>query len=371
MTLYGVMGAVSGVLMGLIVGIGAAIMLAGEMNWLLQEAGRGDFGSIVRIIMDSDIMNFVIIGTVLGSVFGMGIGILIMRRILPEKNNIPIPKKNLSFPDFLLVIMMAFGLWGVGAFLGNLPEWFGIGLENELFSSTRPIMIIFHLYAIFGAPFFEELAFRKTLLDAAHPYGEIPAAFLSALLFGLMHGNSAQFLLAFTLGLLLSAVYMRTGRVIYTMFLHFMINLTATVPSFFEMAGINIDIPWYFVVGTLTVAGIVLLIIFRKKEFLSLSESAEPDPNASAFKNVGMRIAVIGGLVLIAGYEAIQFVGCIASGFGPEVLLRLVPLALTVAVIILVLRLVGKPRSVAQAMIPEMPQLNPQMNSEINPQDNK
>ena len=220
-------------------------------------------------------------------------------------------------------------------------------------------MLVYYVYAMIGAPVFEELAFRKTLLNALHPYGEAQAAFATALLFGLMHGNPAQFILAFTLGLLLAAVYQRTGKIIYTMLLHFLINTSATIPDILIMFighEETITIIWYIVMGTIILAGLVMVFVFGKKqEFLSLSETGNPDANRNMFKNVGMRIAVIGGMVLVAGTEAVTFIACITSGdFGAEVLLRLVPLALSIVMIILVTKMIGKPFTIKAEAVPEI-----------------
>ncbi|MBR6323269.1 MAG: CPBP family intramembrane metalloprotease [Lachnospiraceae bacterium] len=343
LVLYGAMSVVSGVILGIAAGIAVAFMGLKGFS-IPSDLDLSSISQMMDYFQSEEILVFLIPGIVLGSVGGMSVGILIMKKILPAKNNIPIPKRKLSAKECLLIAGMAFGLWGVGAFIGNLPEWFGIGIGDSFLNTTHPIIIVYYLYAVFGAPFFEELAFRKVLLDAAHPYGEVQAAFLSALLFGIMHGNAAQFMLAFTLGLLLASVYQRTGRVIYTMALHFMINLTATIPSLFALGNINIDLIWYIVVGTLIIGGVVLVILFRKQDFLSLSVSGEPDANRAMFKNPGMRIAVIGGIVMISAYEVMVLVSCISQDMGAGVLLRLVPWALAIVMIILVSKMVGKPR---------------------------
>ncbi len=344
LVLYAAMSVVSGILTGLITGIGLVFVMndRGLFTVMNGDLAR-NFTMMLNRLLESELVDFILLGSVLGSAGGMLVGNLIMRKILPERNNIPIEKKTLSVPDILLVALMAFGLWGVGAFIGNLPEWFGFSIENPLYSSGSKMMILFNIYAIFGAPVLEELAFRRTLLNHLHPYGEVPAAFMSALLFGLIHGNASQFMLAFCLGLLLATVYQRTGRVIYTIALHFMINLTATIPDFFAMADIDIMTGWYIVVGTLVVAGIVILILFRKKEFLSLSKSGEPDPNAAEFKNVGVRIAVIGGTILVIGYEIFMLFSSLSYDYGPmNVVLRLIPIFCSLAMIILTVKLVGK-----------------------------
>ncbi len=360
LALYGAMSVVSSLALTIFTGIGAVVMLMKDRRILdlFQGSSKPDIRALYTYIESSDLFAFVIIGLMVGSALGMFVGIKVMKKLLPERENIPIPKKSLTGKEMLFMIMMAFGLWGIGAFIGNLPEWFGIGVPNAILSSRRKIMLVYYVYAMIGAPVFEELAFRKTLLNALHPYGEAQAAFATALLFGLMHGNPAQFILAFTLGLLLAAVYQRTGKIIYTMLLHFLINPSAPIPDILIMflgPEETITIIWYIVMGTIILAGLVMVFVFGKKqEFLSLSETGNPDANRNMFKNVGMRIAVIGGMVLVAGTEAVTFIACITSGdFGAEVLLRLVPLALSIVMIILVTKMIGKPFAAAPEAAPE------------------
>lgn len=361
LALYGAMSVVSSLALTIFTGIGAVVMLMKDRRILdlFQGSSKPDIRALYTYIESSDLFAFVIIGLMVGSALGMFVGIKVMKKLLPERENIPIPKKPLTGKEIFFMIMMAFGLWGIGAFIGNLPEWFGIGVPNTILSSRRKIMLVYYAYAMIGAPFFEELAFRKTLLNALHPYGEAQAAFATALLFGLMHGNPAQFILAFTLGLLLAAVYQRTGKIIYTMLLHFLINTSATIPDILIMFighEETITIIWYIVMGTIILAGLVMVFVFGKKqEFLSLSETGNPDANRNMFKNVGMRIAVIGGMVLVAGTEAVTFIACITSGdFGAEVLLRLVPLALSIVIIILVMKMIGKPFTIKAEAVPEI-----------------
>ena len=361
LALYGAMSVVSSLALTIFTGIGAVVMLMKDRRILdlFQGSSKPDIRALYTYIESSDLFAFVIIGLMVGSALGMFVGIKVMKKLLPERENIPIPKKSLTGKEMLFMIMMAFGLWGIGAFIGNLPEWFGIGVPNAILSSRRKIMLVYYVYAMIGAPVFEELAFRKTLLNALHPYGEAQAAFATALLFGLMHGNPAQFILAFTLGLILAAVYQRTGKIIYTMLLHFLINTSATIPDILIMFighEETITIIWYIVMGTIILAGLVMVFVFGKKqEFLSLSETGNPDANRNMFKNVGMRIAVIGGMVLVAGTEAVTFIACITSGdFGAEVLLRLVPLALSIVIIILVMKMIGKPFTIKAEAVPEI-----------------
>ena len=71
--------------------------------------------------------------------------------------------------------------------------------------------------------------FRKLLLERLRPYGERFALWISALCFGLFHGNLSQFFYACVIGLALGYVALRTGRVWQPMLLHAMINAVSTI----------------------------------------------------------------------------------------------------------------------------------------------
>lgn len=78
--------------------------------------------------------------------------------------------------------------------------------------------------AVLIAPTAEELLFRKLLTERIVKYGELAAVLASGLFFGLFHGNLNQFSYAFLLGLFLGFIYVKTGKLRYTIGLHMAIN---------------------------------------------------------------------------------------------------------------------------------------------------
>ena len=87
------------------------------------------------------------------------------------------------------------------------------------------------MFLVILAPLIEEFIFRKTLIDRMRPYGEKLAVVTSAMMFGLFHGNLSQMFYAFSLGLVFGYVYLRTGKLRYTVGLHMLINLFGGVVS--------------------------------------------------------------------------------------------------------------------------------------------
>ena len=172
------------------------------------------------------------------------------------------------------------------------------------------------------APVIEEYIFRKQLIDRMHIYGEKLAVITSALMFGLFHGNLSQLFYAFALGLVFGYVYLKTGKLRYSIGLHMLINLIGSVigPLFLEkiavldtmetldLAALEPIMPWLIGFGAyvvvligLAIAGLVLLCINKRRVSFAPSEMELPKGSRfkTAYVNVGMILLALGCLALI------------------------------------------------------------------------
>ncbi|MBO4411455.1 MAG: CPBP family intramembrane metalloprotease [Lachnospiraceae bacterium] len=362
--LYGIVSVVSGTALGVIIGGAIGILLSNE----LMFGGIDSLNpmSFLQFMETEEYMDFTLLGSTIGSCLGMGVGILIIQKILP-KEVYPIERRYLTAKELVVVILSAFGLWALGALIGNLPSFFR-AYTITLESSNKAVMGFFCMYAVLGAPILEELVFRKLLLDRIHPFGETVAALTSALLFGLFHGNAAQFPLAFLFGIVSATVYLKTGRILYSILLHFMINLTGSVTEIFGLFEIDVTLGWNIVVLHLLIAGLLVYLLNRKKELFTLKKPRLLDANRQAFKNPGMMIAVIAGLVLLGGTELVLFLYALSIGNGVRALVRLIPAAFSVVTVILVIKYAG--HDYEKLPEPEtVPGEASELSSEINPQD--
>lgn len=84
---------------------------------------------------------------------------------------------------------------------------------------------------------FEEIIFRGALLGAMRPFGDKLAVVLSALFFGLAHGNIFQFTYTFILGLFLGYIFIRTNSLKSTMIYHFLVNGASVTLQFLTLKG--------------------------------------------------------------------------------------------------------------------------------------
>ena len=152
----------------------------------------------------------------------MPVGILMMRK-LPAEAPAPV---NMGRKNFWIFLSICFFLTYTGSFLGNFlsGSLSGGSADNALDAYTLDTNPIKVLFLVVLAPLFEELVFRKYLIDRTRIHGEKMAVFLSALTFGLFHMNLYQFFYAFMLGWLFAYIYIRTGKLRYPVIMHGIVN---------------------------------------------------------------------------------------------------------------------------------------------------
>lgn len=245
----------------------ASTAVAVVLYGMLFLGSHRSIGDILSNLTEGGSASFLLTVYALGYVGGLLLGMKIsktIRRRLPTQRP---EERPLSAAAFLRCALAAFGLWGVGVLIGNFPAYI-VPIETTSFGwNSVPLWLL----AIVVAPIFEELVFRKLVLDRIGSFGEAPAVLCSALIFGLAHQNAGQFFLAFLLGILFARIYLHTGKIVYTMLLHFMINFTATFDEVGCLIwGDGFELWFLLALGVLALAGIVLLVIYRKDPILGL-----------------------------------------------------------------------------------------------------
>ena len=172
--------------------------------------------------------------------------------------------------------------------------------------SMEPLTIL--LVAVIIGPIAEELIFRKFLLDRIAGYGQITAMLMSGLIFGLAHGNFFQFFYAFAIGVIFAWVYLRTGRIRYTMLLHMMINFCGSlIPlGLLKVVEMNPILGSLLALGQLAmmlglvVAAIILLVYYRGELVAPVDRSRvrKGKWTAAAFFNLGMIVFYMAAAVM-------------------------------------------------------------------------
>ena len=140
-------------------------------------------------------------------------------------------QKSLTKKQFWMLIPICFCLTYAGNLVGTLLSLIFSGGEamnplNDYAMDQSPLKI---LVMVILAPLLEELICRKLIIDRTVRYGEKVSVLMSGLIFGLLHQNLFQFFYAFAVGCLFAYVYVRTGRLRYTVALHAIINFLGAV----------------------------------------------------------------------------------------------------------------------------------------------
>lgn len=218
-------------------------------------------------------------------------------------------QQPMSPARFVRITCIAFSVLVAGNLLGMLlTEYIQYALQRKVSDPVDMLLQGNHLLASFIAlvllaPLFEELFFRRLLVSRLLPFGGRFAMVFSALLFGLFHGNFSQFFYAFGVGLILAYLYIRTGSLGYSIFLHVFINFfTGFLP--FAMLESSTQLPWgnillSMLLLTAAILGIVFLVKNARYIYLPAPLCAPPQKRA-VLGNFGMIAFLLLCVVLFA-----------------------------------------------------------------------
>lgn len=242
-------------------------------------------------------------------------------------------KSRLRLSEFAILFLIAEFAMQVGSTIGEIiNSFFAVFKGDEVTDdvselvSDSPIWLIILVIVIIG-PIVEELIFRKLLIDRLSRYGTPLAIVISALAFGLFHGNFYQFFYALSIGLVLGFMYAKTRNILYPIALHMLINFigsVATIPVIESLEGFYEGIEAYYADATadisaymsdiltvmtysvismaMVIAGLIFFVKHLKRKKFSIRESCEfmlPKEKAYsiALGNAGMISFIVFSLV--------------------------------------------------------------------------
>ena len=133
---------------------------------------------------------------------------------------------------FISVAVMIFGGMISNAFTSFLSSILGHNIDNttEELIENSPIWLVIAVAVIIG-PIVEEFIFRKIFIDTLSEFGRGYSIILSSVAFGVFHGNFSQVLYATLLGFILGYIYVKSGRLLYSVLMHVALNFFGTVPT--------------------------------------------------------------------------------------------------------------------------------------------
>lgn len=185
----------------------------------------------------------------------------------------------------------------IASILEMILNSFGLSAMHAIESATSNAdTFSMFLYAGILAPIAEEILFRGLILRSLMPFGKKLAIFVSALLFGVFHGNIVQSPFAFMVGLVLGYVAVEYS-VAWAMVLHMFNNLVISdilTRLTFWLFGSAAGWVSQGVIYVLSVAGVVFLIVKRKEVGVYLRrERMNPYYLKCCFTSAGIIVLLI------------------------------------------------------------------------------
>ena len=175
-------------------------------------------------------------------------------------------KHKMTVKTFVICISITMFLMWIGNIMGVIITS-GIGslIQHEVANPIHDVInnsgLVANLIIITTiAPIFEELIFRKLLIDRTIKYGGTISVLLSGLLFAFFHGNLNQFFFSFLLGGFFAIIYIKTGQIKYTIGLHMIINFIGSVVSLFVSQPL-MDLANGSVISPTSTFGVILYIL--------------------------------------------------------------------------------------------------------------
>ena len=188
-----------------------------------------------------------------------------------------------NFVTYLLIFPMMLGMMFIGEFIaaqipvsgpvfGDLYGYFSRMMEQMTKDKGTLILL-----AVIMAPIFEEIVFRGIIQKGLMNKGMKPwsAIIISAVIFGLVHGNPWQFVGAVLLGSVLGLVYYKTKSLLLPILLHAFNNLCSALLIFYgktESFAENFQISEWLILGFGIILFGIFYYLFMKKYRVHYSE---------------------------------------------------------------------------------------------------
>lgn len=206
--------------------------------------------------------------------------------------------KDLTFMTIVSYCVISFFVRYVGGIAGTAFEMIFSGVDmtvgTEMMNYQNPKTIaVTAVYACFVAPVTEELMYRGFVLKNLSRVSQRFGIIMSALLFGLMHGNIAQFIFAFFMGIFFAHIDVKHNSLLPSMIVHAFANTVSTVISYsgaldnVVAAGLT-----GFAMMALCAAGLVLFVKFYKKNRLPFTMPHQKLRNGTAVSSVMLMLSI-------------------------------------------------------------------------------
>lgn len=174
------------------------------------------------------------------------------------------PIKKTKGRDYLFVFLATIALMSI--LNATIYPFYNLIPEDPVITETWEILSNSMIYLLFttsiAAPIIEEIFFRGVIFRGLlKNYSPKTAIIVSAIIFGVIHGNIHQFITASILGMFLAYVYYKTDSIYLAIFIHFINNSLAN----FLIWGSSIQSQ--LIISTIYLAIAAIIIIFVRKKY--------------------------------------------------------------------------------------------------------
>ncbi|MDE7294524.1 MAG: CPBP family intramembrane metalloprotease [Oscillospiraceae bacterium] len=158
---------------------------------------------------------------------------------------------------------------------------FGVSPIPESYATApqydTPYFIVTFVMTVFVAPIAEELMFRGVVLRGLSQVSGRFAIFMSAAMFGLMHGNLTQAFCAFVMGIVFGYAAVKTDSLVLPIIGHITANFVTTTTVLVEyFLGEDVsNAYWFAVLGLFGLIGLIAVIVMYSKGYIRFPEYSE------------------------------------------------------------------------------------------------
>lgn len=136
--------------------------------------------------------------------------------------------------------------WSIlGVFMAYIAQAVAVTIETNIFNitpgseNTQDIMAVTRAIPLFAiipaviAPILEEIIFRKIIFGSLYKRTNfIIAALISALIFGIIHGEPQHILIYASMGFVFAFLYVKTKNIIVPILVHMTLNTISVMVQF-------------------------------------------------------------------------------------------------------------------------------------------
>lgn len=225
--------------------------------------------------------------------------------------------QNLTLLKIIQYVLIAFCLQYLAGLLINAVQL--LMENNDIYGTAQSLTTYYSpkyavlsiVYSCIVAPVTEELLYRGFILKTFSRVSQRFGIIISAFFFGLSHGNIAQFILAFAMGIFMGYIVTRHNSVLPSIIVHVAVNMLATLFSvadnylsgneiaYYNIAGFMmsiVDIVMTATVIVLTVIGFILLIRFSKNNIFPKSDIRQQ------YRGINIAVTSVGTIIAASIY---------------------------------------------------------------------